>query len=111
MESYENVLVQDESIWVAGRNNFGQLGAGRTTFWMKFVLTIPSGIQLAATGDQHSMVLKYDGSLWATRSNADGQLGDGYAVDRNRFMELVLSPEGALTYGLCDDYYAMCLRA
>ena len=93
--AHSMVLKQDGSVWVTGKNDFGQLGNGHKTFESKFVQVISSGTQVVAAGDQHSMVLKYDGSVWATGANQDGQLGDGSTISTNEYVRVLPLDAGA----------------
>ena len=88
------VLKQDGSVWVTGRNNFGQLGEGTRRSSDTFVEVISGGVQAVAAGDWHSMVLKHDGSLWATGSNLYGQVGDGSTIIKSTFMQVLSSRVG-----------------
>ena len=85
------ILRQDGSVWVTGKNSFGQLGtgAGLYPFTSKFVQVISSGIVAVAAGDWHSMIKKNDESLWATGQNIYGQLGDGSMIAKNRYVRVV----------------------
>ena len=88
------ILGLDGSVWVTGRNNFGQLGIGSMPFTCSFMQVIPRGIKAVAVGDYHSMVLKDDGSLWGTGSNLYGQLGDGSSIDKNTYTQASLAYGG-----------------
>ena len=90
------LLKQDGSVWGAGANNFGQLGAGSRTLASEFLQVISDGAQIVTAGDWHSIILKQDGSLWATGANDFGQLGGGSAVKVQTTFVLVLpSRDGA----------------
>ncbi|WP_341347072.1 hypothetical protein [Paenibacillus sp. FSL H3-0469] len=68
----------DGSVWTWGRNTYGELGDGTTTY--KTTATQVYGIDnviSVAAGDHHSLALKSDGSVWAWGNNDSGQLGTG----------------------------------
>ena len=81
-------------MWAAGRNDFGQLGAGAAMSSYVFV-PVMSGHTLAMfAGEWHSMVVKRDGSVWAAGANLFGQLGDGSTLSKKTFVK-VISRDGA----------------
>ena len=90
------ILKQDGSVWVTGRNNFGQLGDGTRRLSNTFVEVISSDVHTVAAGDWHSMAWKDDGSLWATGSNLYGQVGDGSTIIKSTFVKVISSPFGTL---------------
>jgi len=78
-------LKSDGTLWVWGRNDFGQLGDGTNTQRNTPVQVSGGGntwVAIAA-GWYHTVALKSDGSLWAWGYNANGQLGDGTNTDSN----------------------------
>jgi len=81
----------DGSLWVWGRNDFGQLGDG-TTIDRHSPVKIMDDAQTVFrdsvtnnryAGDYNSVVIRKDGSLWAWGRNDNGQLGDGTTTDRH----------------------------
>jgi alpha-tubulin suppressor-like RCC1 family protein len=77
------VLKQDGTVWVWGRNEFGQLGDGTTTSRLSPV-QVPglSDVSSLFVGWAHVIVLKRDGTMWLWGNNADGQFGDGTTTGR-----------------------------
>ena len=78
------ILLENGSVWAAGKNEWGQLGTGNTfTRWTFSPMIIdPAALFIdIAAGDQHSLVLKNDGTVWATGRNIVGQLGIGTSGD------------------------------
>ena len=73
------LLKSDGTVWVAGRNNYGQLGL--SGMWSRYGFTqVPdvSGIVDVSAGDYHTVLLKNDGTVWVTGANGSGRLGLGY---------------------------------
>ncbi len=71
-------LLEDGSVWGAGRNDAGQLGLGdvqpRTT-WAQLALP-KAATQIAAT-DGSGYALLVDGTVWGWGSNGSGRIGIG----------------------------------
>lgn len=86
-DSHTIVVKNDGALWVAGRNDYGQLGLGDTTNRTSFTqaTSLVNDVASVTAGDHHTMVLKTDGTLWATGYNNYGQLGLGDATNRISF--------------------------
>lgn len=76
------------SLFVWGRNSYGQLGTGDTT-------NRSSPVQLGtyrwlktAAGAGHSAAIREDGTLWLWGSNSSGQLGDNSTVSKSSPVQL-----------------------
>ncbi len=83
-------LKSDNTLWIWGRNNAGQIGDGTTSD--RFIpLQVASGTTWlsAVGGDLHSIAISEDFSLWSWGGNAYGQLGDGTSIGK-----LVPTPVG-----------------
>ncbi len=87
------ILKTDGSLWVTGRNNYGQLGTGDTvdiTTPVEIIVGGPSvGVAAVSAGLNHTMILKTDGTLWATGRNTNGQLGTGDTIDVDTPVEVL----------------------
>ena len=83
------VLKTDDTVWVTGRNHYGQLGDGSISTRNIFVRVITSGVKNVAAGFDHSMVLKTDGTVWTTGRNYNGQLGDGTTSGKYSFVKVL----------------------
>lgn len=75
----------DGTIWLWGRNDFGQLGDGTTTSRSSPVTASGGGSnwKSVACGEFHTVALKSDGTLWTWGRNDQGQLGDNSATNRS----------------------------
>ncbi len=71
----------DGTIWVWGRNDYGQLGDASLA--SDFVQNVPRQVGgladwvAVAAGHSHAMALKSDGTLWGWGLNSNGELGLG----------------------------------
>ena len=75
----------DGTLWLWGRNNFGQLGDGTTTNRSSPVTTAGGGTnwKQAVCGEECGVAIKTDGTLWTWGRNQAGQLGTGNTTDRS----------------------------
>ena len=84
---FSMALKSDGTVWVWGRNNYGQLGNGTTDSSAHSTPSqVPglSGISAIAAGGAHALALKSDGTVvWAWGMNSTGQLGDGTQTNRS----------------------------
>jgi alpha-tubulin suppressor-like RCC1 family protein len=82
---YMGAIKTDGTLWMWGKNNYGQLGSNNTTN-----TSSPAQIYGAGTnwkslscGDTHCAAIKNDGTLWTWGGNASGQLGDNTGTDKS----------------------------
>jgi alpha-tubulin suppressor-like RCC1 family protein len=75
----------DGTLWVWGRNSYGQLGNNTTTNRSTPVTTFAGGTnwKQVAAGGFHTAAIKTDGTLWTWGRNHQGQLGDNTTTQRN----------------------------
>lgn len=95
----------DNSLWVWGDNNYGELGNG-TNQSITTPTKIMDNVSSIAAGWYHSLAIKQDGSLWAWGLNKDNQLGDGTDENKNipvKIMDDVLSVAAG-------SYYTLALK-
>jgi len=82
---YHTLAAQSGTLWVWGRNNYGQLGLGDTLDRAVPTKIYALGTQLwacaMAAGGSHSAI-SFGGELWVWGSNDRGQLGLGDFTDR-----------------------------
>lgn len=78
------VIASDGNLYVAGRNNYGQLGNGSTTsvstpikYDLSAIAPGVSAIKVAADSSM-TMVLGSDGNVYTSGRNHHGQLGQGF---------------------------------
>lgn len=69
----------DNSLWLWGNNNDGQLGINDTTQRSSPIQTVSGGYNWkdVSGGSYHTLAIKTDGTLWGWGRNSSGQLGDG----------------------------------
>ena len=68
----------DGTLWLWGRNSYGQLGDNTAVSKSSPVQTISGGTnwKLVGCGQYHTAAIKTDGTLWTWGQNNFGQLGD-----------------------------------
>ncbi|MDD4050169.1 MAG: chitobiase/beta-hexosaminidase C-terminal domain-containing protein, partial [Candidatus ainarchaeum sp.] len=72
-----------EYIYAWGKNNFGQLGDGTTTYRKSpVIISSLSNVSHLSLGDSHSCALLNDGTVKCWGFNDYGQLGDGTTTTR-----------------------------
>ena len=74
-------ITKDGSLYMWGRNNYGQLGDGTTTDRYTPV-KIMDNVASVSLGGSHSAAVTKDGSLYMWGDNGNGRLGDGTTTDR-----------------------------
>jgi alpha-tubulin suppressor-like RCC1 family protein len=82
----------DGTLWIWGRNNFGQLGINNTANRSTPVTTILGGTnwKLVSCGETHTAAIKTDGTLWTWGRNNNGQLGINNTIDRSTPVTTIL---------------------
>lgn len=92
MGAYHTLTIKtDNSLWVWGYNNHGQLGTNNVTNYSSPVTTAISGTfwKDCSAGFFHSAGLKTDGTLWMWGYNTDGELGDNTVTKRSSGVQTV----------------------
>ncbi|HYF10634.1 MAG TPA: hypothetical protein VD967_03485, partial [Candidatus Paceibacterota bacterium] len=74
--SHSAVIKSDGSLWVWGRNSYGQLGQSDVVHRSSPVQVAGTWIQVV-TGQNHTAAIKTDNTLWTWGYNHRGQLGIG----------------------------------
>ena len=75
-------VTSNNTLWVCGQNQYGQLGTGNRTYFSSPVQvgSLTNWKQIGS-GVRHAIGLKTDGTIWSWGYNAQGQLGRGNTVD------------------------------
>ncbi len=102
---------EDETLWAAGWNSYGQLGLGdaeagidKSTFTQ--IPGITGAIKNIYAREQQSMIYKEDGTLLAAGYNNYGQLGLGNTENKNTFTQ-VTDITGTIKNVYLGGYHAM----
>lgn len=71
-------LKREGTVWVWGRNHWGQLGNGTAAdSTVPYPIGVLDGVVALACGERHTVALRRDGTVRAWGDNRDGQLGNG----------------------------------
>ena len=78
----QNILAikDDDSLWVWGTNNYGQVGDGTTTT-RTVPIQILENVRTVVGGYGHNFAIKHDETLWGWGVNDYGQLGNGTTMN------------------------------
>jgi alpha-tubulin suppressor-like RCC1 family protein len=81
----------DGTLWLWGRNSYGQLGDNTVASKSSPVQTVAGGTnwKLVAGGGYHTTAIKTDGTLWSWGHNLYGQLGDNSITHRSSPVQTV----------------------
>jgi alpha-tubulin suppressor-like RCC1 family protein len=101
----------DGTLWLWGRNNFGQLGDNTATNRSSPVQTVAGGTNWKQVSNDvvHTAAIKTDGTLWSWGFNTSGQLGINDSTNRS-------SPVQTISGGTnwkqvsAGGYHTACIR-
>ena len=95
-EYHSAILKKDGTVWVTGKNNYGQLGLGQDNFEYKKTYTQISADDPEITeflavscGKNHTALLTRDGRVFSSGRNNNGQLGIGSLIDSSAFSQCI----------------------
>jgi alpha-tubulin suppressor-like RCC1 family protein len=104
-------IQSDGSLWAAGDNSDGQLGAGTfSSPAYRFEEVRTNWAALVACGTQHTLLVNTDGSVGAAGDDLFGDLGDGSTNPEDTFKGLVVAPTGTISIG-CGTGHSMFVQA
>jgi len=87
------VVLENDSLWAWGNNEYGQLGIETKTD-SSGPVQILTNVASVSVGQYHTIAVKHNGSLWAWGDNYNGQLGDGTRYTSTTSPVQVLSDTG-----------------
>jgi alpha-tubulin suppressor-like RCC1 family protein len=90
---HTTAIKTDGTLWLWGRNNYGQLGNNNTTSQSSPIQTVAAGNnwRTVSTGLSNIAGIKTDGTLWIWGRNAEGQLGTNNTTDRSSPVQTIAS--------------------
>lgn len=100
------VIDKNNTLWMCGRNDFGQLADSTGTTSKSFVKSADNIIDVAP-GNGYTLYVDTDNVLWGVGRNHLGQLGDGTTVDRVVPVKIL---EGvAKVFASTSGWFSACL--
>lgn len=95
-------IAEDGSLYLWGKNTYGQLGTGDTdNRTVPFRLDLPGKVKAVRLGEDNTAAITEGGELYMWGRNRAGQLGDGTTTDRQepvKILDDVVSVEVQDTY-------------
>jgi alpha-tubulin suppressor-like RCC1 family protein len=88
-----SAIKTDGTLWLWGKNQYGQLGTNNTTYYSSPVQTVAGGTnwKLTSSGVYFSGGIKTDGTLWLWGRNNYGGLGIGSVSDKSSPVQTIAS--------------------
>jgi alpha-tubulin suppressor-like RCC1 family protein len=89
--TYTAAIKTDGTLWLWGRDNYGQLGDNSVSNKSSPVQTISAGTnwKQVSSGAGHTAAIKTDGTLWLWGLNGFGQLGDNSISNKSSPVQTV----------------------
>lgn len=114
-ESHSAAIKHDGTLWMWGRNQYGQLGDGTTLSRSSPVQTVAGGtgwkyVSCSPVNGRSTYAVKHDGSLWTWGNNSSGELGDGTVVSKSSPVQTVATG-GVWTSVSAGTYFAAAIKA
>ncbi len=100
------VILDDNSLWMCGRNDFYQLLANNGTHSAKLIKVLDN-IRDVALGNGFTFYIDNDNVLWGVGRNHLGQLGDGTTIDRKEPVKIMEDADEV--YVSKDCYFTACI--
>ena len=88
---YTAAIKTDGTLWLWGKNSYGQLGRNDGTDRSSPIQTVSGGTnwKLVTSGYYHTAAIKTDGTLWIWGSNSVGELGTNNTTSRSSPVQTV----------------------
>ena len=104
---YTAAIKTDGTLWLWGRNNYGQLGDNTTTYKSSPVQTVSGGTNWKSLSCAYGgmAAIKTDGTLWLWGRGGYGQLGNNAITSRSSPVQTV---SGGTNWKLVDPGLGFC---
>ena len=99
------IIKEDNTVWVIGSNDYGQLGLGDTDYRDEFTNTGLTA-KFVACGSTHTAIIREDNTVWVTGDNYWGALGLGDTDDRYEFTNTGITAK----YVACGGGYTVIIK-
>ncbi len=102
----------DGTLWLWGRNQYGQLGDNTITHRSSPVQTVAGGTnwKLVACGYYHTSAIKTDGTLWLWGRNTYGALGDNSVANKSSPVQTVSGGTNWKQIGSAGGQHTLTIR-
>ena len=100
------VIDAENSLWMAGRNDFYQLGDSTGSVAKEFK-KVRDNVLDVALGNGYTLFIDNDNVLWGVGRNHRGQLGDSTVIDRKTPIKIL--DGAAKVYASTNGYFSACL--
>jgi len=100
------IICEDNTLWMAGRNDFYQLCGNDGTHSAQFIKVADNVIDVAL-GNGYTLYVDTDNVLWAIGRNHMGQLGDGTVINRETPVKIMDGVEKV--FASSSGFFAACI--
>ncbi|MDC0160423.1 putative Ig domain-containing protein [Gemmatimonadales bacterium] len=104
-DSHSAFIKTDGTLWMMGKNDWGQLGNNRTDTRVTTPVQVMSDVASAAVNSSYTIVLKTDGTVYGAGLNNYGQLGFGSVGQTSTFLAADVSDVKAIAAGPSDVFF------
>ena len=103
------IVVDEDSLWSVGQNEYGQLCLGDKKQYTKPQKTLFSNISKISAGGFHSLFQNIEGEIYSCGSNKRGQLGLGKECETEIIATLIPNQPPNIIQFSCGYYHSLFL--